>query len=472
MAQDEKIDLCIVGAGPAGIAAAERAVARDARVVLIEGGELGGVSHNWGTLPAQALAAAAERAHLIRNARDLGLGADEPRINFARINARLRAAVEEASPKVSAEHLAATGIEIVRGRARFAGPSTIEVDGRTIRASHFLIATGSRPVVPAIPGLEDVPYFTPETIFEVTRRPSHLIVVGGGATGLALAQSHLRLGCQVTIIEMLEPLADQDPEMAQAVLRRLRAEGLEIREHTGVVAVSAAGDGIAIDIKAGPDEERLTGSHLLFATGRRPDFDGLGLKAARVRMDGETPVLRRLGRTSNPRILVAGDAAGQIGTHAARHGARLAVDAMLGGGAERDAAVPRIVHTRPAIAWVGMTEPQARRHYDARFEIVRAGFAQTDAAHARAEPNGHIKVLVGPRGQIIGAGIVGPHAEELVAVLALAIAQRSGLGDIERLVMPHPSFAQAIALAAGEYVRTHGQTGRPGWRSTLKRLLP
>lgn len=471
MAQDDRIDLCIIGAGPAGIAAAERAAARDARVVLVEGGELGGVSHNWGSLPAQALAAAAERAHQVRTARDLGIGAEEPRINFARINARLRAAVDEASPKVSAEHLAAQGIEIVRGRARFTGPAAIEVEGRAIRAANFLLATGSRPVVPAIPGLDGIPYFTPETIFEVTRRPGHLIVVGGGATGLALAQSHLRLGCQVTLIEMLEPLGDEDPEMTQAVLRRLRAEGLDVREHTGVVAVSAADDGIALDIKAGPEEERISGTHLLFATGRQPDFDGLGLEVAKVRLNGEVPVLRRFGRTTNQRIFVAGDAAGQIGTHAARHGAQLAVDAMFGDRAHRAALVPRIIHTQPAIAWVGMTEQQARASYGSKFVVVRAGFSQTAAAHARAEPNGHVKVLVGPRGAIVGAGIVGPHAEELIAVFALAMAGGLGLEEIERLVVPYPSFAQVIALAAAEYVRTHGRTGRSGWRAALKRLL-
>lgn len=472
VAQDDKTDLCIIGGGPAGIAAAERAAAHGMRVVLVEAGELGGVSHNWGTLPAQALAAAAERAHQIRSARDLGLGADEPRINFTRINARLRTAIDEASPKVSAEHLAAQGIEIVRGRARFIGPSALEVDGRAIRAGHFLIATGSRPVIPAIPGLEAVPYFTPETIFEVTRRPGHLIVVGAGATGLALAQSHLRLGCRVTIVEMLEPLGDQDPEMAQAVLRRLVAEGLDVREHTGVVSVSGTDDEIAVDIKTGPDEDRLTGTHLLFATGRRPDFEKLGLEAAKIRLDGGAPVLRRFGRTSNPRILVVGDAAGHSGAHAARHSAHRAVDAVLGGRTARAALVPHLVHTRPPIAWVGLTEPQARAQYGTKFEVVRAGFSQTDAAHANAEPHGHLKLIVAPNGAIAGAGIVGPNAQDLIMVLALAIAQRLGLDEIDRLVVPHASFSQMIALAAAQYSRTRGKAGSAGWRAALKRLLP
>src|SRR5690606_38881961 len=208
------------------------------------------------------------------------------------------------------------------------------------------------------------------------------------------------------------------------------------------------------------------------AAGRRVDFDGLGLEAARLRMAGGAPLLRRFGRTSNPRIFVAGDAAGLTGVHAARQSAHAAVDAMFGKGWGRPALVPHIVHTRPAIARVGMTEAQARARHGTRFTVLRAGFSRTDAAHARAEPNGHLKLLVGPAGTLLGAGIVGPHAAELIAVLALAIAQRMNPYDLQRLVVPHPSFAQAITLAAEDYARTHPDSGRAGWRAALKRLLP
>ena len=471
MAQDDKIDLCIIGAGPAGIAAAERAAARGARVVLVEAGELGGVSHNWGTLPAQALSAAAERAHQIRSARDLGIGAEEPRINFARVNARIRSAIEDASPTVSAEHLTAQGIEIVKARARLAGPSTVEADGRTIRARHILVATGSRPVVPVLPGLEEVPHYTPETIFEITRRPGHLIVVGGGATGLSLAQSHLRLGCQVTVVEMVEPLAGEDPELVEALLRRLRAEGLDLRQHTGVVAVSGEGEDIAIEIKTGPSEERITGTHLLFATGRRPDFAEIGFGVARVQMEGERPALRRFGRTSNPRIFVIGDAAGHAGTHGARHSALMAVDAIFGDAGGPDL-VPSVVQTQPAIARVGMTEQQARVRYGAKFEIVRAGFLQTEAAHARGEPHGHVKLVLAPDGAVVGAGVVGPHATDLIPLFSLAIGRKLSLADLERLVVPCPSFAQIIPLLAAQRAQAKGSAGRPGVRALVKRLLP
>ncbi|AEQ50123.1 dihydrolipoyl dehydrogenase family protein [Pelagibacterium halotolerans] len=473
MAQDERIDLCIVGAGPAGIAAAERAAARGLRVVLVEAGELGGVSHNWGALPAQALSAAAERAHQIRTARDLGLGSDEPRVNFARINARIRTTIEDAGPAVSPEHLVAQGIEVVNGRGRFTGPAALEAAGRTIRAAHFLIATGSRPIVPNLPGLEAVPYYTPETIFELTRRPSHLIVVGAGATGLALAQSHLRLGAKVSVVEMLEPLSGEDPELVEIVLRRLRAEGLDLHIHTGVVSVSAIGnDEIALDIKTGPDEKRIVGTHLLFATGRQPDFEGLGLEAARVRMQRTRPVLGRSGRTSNRRIFVTGDAAGHSGTHAARHSGERAVDEMTGAGSGEGVIIPHIVHTRPAIARVGMTEAQAATRLNGRFEIVRVAMAETDAARARAEPHGHARIILDAGGRVVGAGVVGTSAPEIIPVLALAVERKMKLSDLGNFLVPYPAFSQIIALAAAEYARSHAGASPAGWRRVLKRLLP
>jgi pyruvate/2-oxoglutarate dehydrogenase complex dihydrolipoamide dehydrogenase (E3) component len=471
VAQGDRIDLCIIGAGPAGIAAAQRAAARGLRVVLVEAGEFGGVAHNWGALPAQALAAAAERARQIRTARDLGLGADEPRINFARVNARIRAMIEEVGATVSAEHLIGQGIDIVKGRARFIGPSALDVGGRTIRASHFLIATGSRPLVPDIPGLDGVPFFTPETIFELTRRPSHLIVVGAGATGLALAQSHLRLGAKVTVVEMLEPLAGEDAELVDIVVRRLRAEGLDLHIHTGIVSIAGGDEDITLDIKAGPHEGQIVGSHVLFATGREPDFDGLGLEAARVRMLGRRPALARFGRTSNRRIFIVGDAAGHDRVHAARHSAELAVDAITGS-ASGEGLVPCIVHTGPAMARVGMTEAQARARFKDRFEIVRVALAQTDAARARAEPHGHAKIVIDNEGRVVGAGVVGTTAPELVPVFALAIARKMTLPELGGLVTPYASFAQIIPLAAAEYGRSHPNAGLTGWRRMLKRLLP
>ena len=471
MAQEDRIDLCIRGAGPAGSAAAEHARRQGARVVLIEAGEIGGVSHNWGTLPAQALAASAARAHAIRTARDVGLDALDPRINFGRVNAHLRAVIETAGLDISSQRLAAQGIEVLKGRARFVSPHALEADGRTIRARRFLIATGSRPLVPDIPGAAQSGYLTPETIFEITRRPAHLLVVGAGATGLALAQAHLRLGCAVTVIDMLDPLVGHDPELVEAVMRRLRGEGMEIHANTGVVSIARDGDEIALEIKSGANEARLLGSHLLFATGRSPDFDDLGLDAAKVHSDGPALVLKRGGRTSNPRIWAAGDAAATWGAHAARHGAISAVEDMFGR-ANRRSLVPVLVHTDPQIASVGLEEREARARYRDRLGIYRTGLGQTDAARAAGQTHGHLKVLTDPRGRLVGAALVGPHAAELITVLALAITQNLTLADLGQMVVPHPAHAQAIVNLAQVHGEAKPRSAQPAWLTRVKRLLP
>lgn len=471
---DDKVDLIIIGAGPAGLAAAEAARARNWGVVLIEAGELGGVSHNWGALPAQALAAAAARVHQIRTADAFGLEPGAPEIDLAAVNARIRQVIDAATPEISRERLTARGIAVVSGRARFTGPNTVAVGERAIRARRILIATGSRPLVPDVPGAKTVAHFTPETIFSNADKPAHLIVVGGGATGLSLAQSHLRLGAKVTVIDTRTPLADHDPELVDVLLRHLTAEGLDMRANTGVVSVAAEGEpegeGIALEIKSGPDEARLTGSHLLFATGRRPVFEGLDLAAAKIATGPAGPILRADGRTANRAIFVAGDAAGQAGTHAARQGGQAAIAAMAGDG-RGPRPLARIVHTDPAIVQLGMTEAEARTRFKDRFAITRLGLGQTDAARIRAEPDGHVKLLTREDGRIVGVGIVGAGAVELVPVLALAIDHRLTPGDLGRLTIPYPALAQAIGLLAATHAEERG-TPSPAWLNALRRLLP
>ncbi|RDE08692.1 dihydrolipoyl dehydrogenase family protein [Pelagibacterium lacus] len=471
MAEQHRIDLVVIGAGPAGLAAAERGVELGARVALIEAGELGGVAHNWGTLPAQALAATAERAHQMREAGALGLAAADPKVNFARVNARIRQVVEAASPDIARERLEAAGIEVIAGTARFTGPMTLAVGERTLRAQNILIATGSRPLVPDIPGLDAIDYFTPETLIEITRRPGHLLVVGGGATGLALAQAHLRLGAAVTVVDMLEPLGDHDPELAEAVLRRLRAEGMDIRANTGIVSLEQHDEGLEVALKSGPEEERIAVSHIVFATGRRPALDGLGLDRLRLRLEDGRPVLRPDGRTSHPRIAMAGEAAGVRGEAAARHGAERAVAALLRRDGP-DAPVPRMVQTRPALIEIGLSEQEALKAFKGDAIVTRTGFAATDAARARAEPHGHIKLITRGDGRIVGAGMVGPEVGELAPLFGLAIALKLTPETLGSAIAPHPSFSQAIAQLAREYRRRHGRERGPGWRAAVKRLLP
>lgn len=434
---------------------------------------MGGVALNWGALPAHALAASAGRAHAVRTARDLGIGADEPRINFARINAHIRQVVDDAAPEVSENHFAAMGIEVIRATAAFIDKRTLQAGERLIRARRYILATGARPRLPDIPGLGDIPYLTPETVLELTRRPSHLIILGGGSTGLALAQAHLRLGCKVTVIEMLDPLRDQEPELADVVLRRLVAEGLEIFTNTGIVSLTREDEEIVVEIRSGAEERILRCSHFLLAAGRRANVEGLELGKAGVRLDAGGPLLDAGLRTSNRRIFCAGEVAGARSVHAARHQGGLAADRALGMlGRGRTALMPRAVHTDPAIASVGMTEPEARQRYKTDFAVTRFPFAMIDGARASGETEGHVKLITHASGRIVGAAIAGPQAGELIAIFALAIALRLAPHDLESLLVPHPALAEIVSAVAREYGEVHGQGRRGGLFAALKRLLP
>ncbi|WP_404399977.1 dihydrolipoyl dehydrogenase family protein [Pelagibacterium halotolerans] len=471
LAETIRTDLCIIGGGPGGLAAAKEARARGAGVVLIEENALGGIALNWGSLAAHATAAAAKRAHQMRTARDLGIGAEEPRINFARLNAHINAVIAAAAPEASAEHLSADGIMVLHETGRFVDRRTLKAGETLVRARRFIIATGSRPFVPDIPGFDAVPFHTPETISDLTRRPGHLVVLGGGETGLALAQSYLRLGVPVTLIDNLDPLGDCDVELRSIVLRRLMAEGLDVMPNTGVVSVRGNEGDIALTVKTGAEERDIGGTHLLVATGRRPNIAALGLDKAGIRASAGQLALNAFGRTSNRRIFAIGAAAGDTySVHAVRHRAHRTVSHALDGmfAARRKPAIPHVVYTDPEIAQVGLTEADARQRHKTRFTVTRFPFAAIDRARALGEIEGHVKLIVHEAGHILGAGIVGPQAGELITLFALAIARRLTPYDLQRLVIPHPALAEIVSALVETYAEIYPE---PIWRRRMANLL-
>lgn len=473
VAQSERFDLCVIGAGAAGLAAARAGLDRGASVAIVEASKMGGVTLNWGAVPAHALAAAAQRAHEMRTARVLGVGSEEPRVNFARINTHVQQTIARGAPEVSAEQLAALGAVVIRDRAAFMDKHTIKAGERIIRARGFIVATGSRPTIPDVPGVDDVPFHTPETIFEITRRPQHLIVVGAGATGTMLAQAHLRLGTAVTLIDIVRPLAKLDDEFADLVLRRLEAEGMTVLANTGLVSIKGEGEEIAVEVKTGADERTLSGSHLLLATGRRANVDGLGLEKAAVRFVAGQPILDRHQRTTNRRLYCVGDAAGGHAAHSASHFGAAAARHALGAweGLQDRSILPRVMFTDPEIATVGLTEAEARRKYKDGFSVTRMGWSQLDRARVEGRTEGHAKMLTLGNGRIIGVSLTGIGASEVIGIFALAISRRLGVTDLAQTIAPYPSAAQIVPLLTAQYLRDN-PTARRNWRHALKRLLP
>lgn len=449
-------DLCVIGAGAGGLSVAAGAAQMGARTVLIERDRMGGECLNSGCVPSKALLAAAKTAAMVREAPRFGIETGSVRIDVAAVRAHVRAVIGEIAPNDSEARFRGLGVNVLKGQARFTGPRTVMVGDTEVSARLFVIATGSRPAVPNWPGLTDVPYLTNETLFELADLPRHLIIAGGGPVGVEMAQAHRRLGAAVTLIEQRRLLIRDDPELVDVLRQRLIEDGVEVREGAAVVAVARApegpggGAGIVLSLA---DGSRITGTHLLVAVGRRPGFDGLALDAAGVAHGPGGIVVDDRLRTTNRRIFVVGDAAGgPFFTHVAGYHASVVIrNALLRLPARVDyRALPWVTCTEPELAQVGLTEAAAREKFG-RIAILRWPVAENDRAHAERHCDGLIKVVVRPDGRVVGAGVVGRQAGELIQLWTLAIAQHLKIGAVAGMVVPYPTLGEISKRVAGSY---------------------
>ena len=443
-------DICVIGAGSGGLSVAAGAVQMGARVVLIEGAEMGGDCLNTGCVPSKALIAAANAAQALR-AGFAGVPGREPSVDFAAVKDHVQAVIDVIAPVDSQQRFEGLGCTVLRAWAKFTGPREVQAGDTTVRARRFVIATGSRAFVPPIQGVDKVPFFTNETIFALRDRPAHLLVIGGGPIGMEMAQAHRRLGCKVTVIEGAQALGREDPEMAAVVLDALRAEGIEIREGQGVVRLAGTEGAVEVTLADGTS---VTGSHLLMAVGRQAHLDGLGLEAAGVDHDRKgVTVDARLRSVSNRRVFAIGDVAGGLQfTHVAAYHAGIVIrQAVLGLPAKATMrAMPRATYTAPELAQVGLTEAEAREAHGDAVQVVRAEFAHNDRAIAGRQGKGLVKVMV-VKGRPVGAGIVGAQAGELIGLWALAISAKLKMSAIAGMVAPYPTLGEVSKRAAGAY---------------------
>lgn len=443
-------DLCVIGAGAGGLAVAAGAVQMGASVVLIERGRMGGDCLNFGCVPSKSLLWAARIADLGRHGRDLGIAYAPPRLDFPAVADGVAQVIAELAPNDSEERFAALGVTIVRAEARFSDPRTARAGAVAIRPRRFVIATGSEPVIPAIPGLAGVSYLTNETIFANRVRPRHLIVLGGGAVGVELAQAHRRLGAAVTILDLGPILPREDPELTALLSERLAAEGILLRPHVTIAAVAAEDEGVAVYVA---DGERIAGSHLLVATGRRPALAALDLTAAGIAASVQGIAVDRRLRTTNRRAFAIGDAAGgpQFTHVALQHAGVVIKNALFRIPARVDQrTVPRVVYTDPELAQVGLDE-QSARAADGSVRVLRWPFADNDRAHAERDTTGLVKIVATRRGRILGAAILGAGAGDLILPWVLAIARRLPVRALADLVVPYPTRGEASKRAAGSF---------------------
>lgn len=471
-------DLCVIGAGAGGLAVAKWARAYGASVVLVEQGRLGGSMLNTGALPIRALGAAASAAAAIREGVGFGIAADEGKVTFRRLHDHLDQVIAGATPAAAPDHLAALGVEVIRARGQFVDKRTLSAGEQLIRARRFVIATGSRPAIPNIVGLDAVPYFTTDSIADNTRKLTHLVIIGGDVLALEIAQSYRRLGSEVTVVAPTGLLSGLDPELAGVALDWLREEGVALLDRSSVGAIQPRSMGTGVLVEGAAGSSLLDASHILVASGRVPAIEGLGVEKAdiRRRVDHQDYLeLRADGiTTSNKRIVVVGDASGtgasvQDATAVARAVVRNVVLAVPLGRPTANA--PRVVYTDPEIAEVGLNEASARTRYGIGFRVLRAAYAENDKARAQRAMRGVAKLMVDKHGRIIGAGIAGAGASELAGLFSLALGLKLSVRDLARFAAPYPSHAEIAAAFGAEQERL--DAARPLVRrfAALVRLL-
>jgi pyruvate/2-oxoglutarate dehydrogenase complex dihydrolipoamide dehydrogenase (E3) component len=457
--QQIRPDICVIGAGAGGLAAASAAAAFGVNVVLVEKGKMGGATRNRGALPSKALLAAAERANVVRNGERSGAKALRFGADFSAVRARVRDVVAAVAPQNSRERLNGLGVRVVEGQARFTDPATVAVDDFDIKARRFVVATGSSPAVPSIPGLADVPYLTDETVFDLVDCPRHLIVIGAGSTGLEMAQAFRRLGAAVTVLETATPLADDDAECAGIVLDALTREGIAIRSGVEVLRVRRSLARLEVDIAAAAGQATIEGTHVLVAAGRRPNLENLALDAAGIRYLPSGIVVDRRLRTSNKQVYAIGDATGGPRfAHLAAHHAGLVIrHALFRTPVRADRlTVPWATYTDPELAQVGPTEDAARARFGV-IRVLRSPYRENDRAVATGATKGHIKIVTDRRGHILGATIVGAGAAEAIVAWTLAIDQKLNIEALAGVIVPYPTYAEVGKRAAMTYF-TRGLT--------------
>jgi len=470
VAETIRTDLCVIGAGSAGLSVAAAAALLQAPTVLIEKGRMGGECLNTGCVPSKALIAAARQAADMRRASAFGFAAVEPKPSFNRVQAHLREVIAAIAPQDSAERFQALGATVIRGEARFVDRRAVEVGGRRIEARRFVIATGSRPLVPPIPGLDRTPYLTNETLFDLSRRPQRLVVIGGGAVGMEMAQAHARLGSEVVVVEPKAILAREDPEAARLARLALERDGVSFRIGASVASVSGEVEALAVTIVGPAGEETIACSHILLAAGRSPALEGLGLEAAGVASTRAGVTVDKRLRTSNRRIYAIGDAVGPpYLTHRANHHAGLVIrNALFRLPVREDRApLPRVVYTDPEIASVGLSEAEAMElGRDVR--ILRWPFAENDRAQAERRTDGFVKVMADGKGRILGVVIVGHGAGELLTPWTLAMANGLKIGAMTNVIFPYPTYSEASKRAATAFLMPRL---RSPWLQRARRLM-
>ncbi len=440
-------DLCVIGGGSGGLVAAAGGATLGAKVVLIEKHALGGDCLHYGCVPSKALLHSAKVAHTMRTANTAGIEPHSPTINISDIMQRVASVIKTIEPNDSPERFRGMGVEVIFGAGQFTDPTTFSVNGRALTAKNFVLATGSRAAMPPIAGLDTVPYLTNETVFSLNEPVPSLIILGAGPIGLEMAQAFNRLGSQVSVVQRSQQvLSNEDSDIAAVVFETLRKEGVQFYTgHTPVRVEGSAGD-IRLRLKTSDGIEKpLNATHLLVATGRQANLENLGLAAANVQLNDKNHLMldKRL-RTTNKHIYACGDVTnGYQFTHMAEHQAGVVLRNTLFHlpAKVEERVIPWCTFTDPEVARVGLSETEAKDQ-GISHKVYTFPFKEMDRAITDADTAGFAKLITDPKGKLLGAAIVGPHAGEIIHEYVLALSKKMKAADLSNFIHIYPTLAQ------------------------------
>ncbi len=467
-------DLCVIGGGSAGLVTAAGAAAMGAKVVLVEKHKMGGDCLNYGCVPSKALLHSAKVAQTMRDADDAAIEAHVPDVSLQQVMQRVRSVIQTIEPNDSPERFRSLGVEVIFGAGKFTGPHGFEVNGRALTARKYIIATGSRPAIPDIPGLKDVPFFTNETVFDLNEPVPGLIVLGGGPIGVELAQAFSRLGSKVHLVHRgRHILKNEDPDLAEVVHARLNREGLALSLCATPVRIEGKAGNIRLLARLTDGTEQwLEGTHLLVATGRRANVEHLGLEAAGVEVKGGRIVTDKRLRTANRDIYACGDVVGPYQfTHMAEHHAGVALRGALFHLPAKieERVIPWCTFTDPELARVGLSETEAQAQGIAH-QVYTFPFEEVDRAITDGTTEGLAKIITAPNGKLLGAAIVGPNAGELIHEYVLALSKNMKVGDLANVIHIYPTLAQINRRVANEQLKAKLTPNARRWMQRIFRL--
>ncbi|HAZ7572618.1 FAD-dependent oxidoreductase [Legionella sp. PATHC032] len=448
-----RCDLAIIGGGAGGLSLASGCSQLGLKVVLVESGKMGGDCLNYGCIPSKSLLAAAKTFYYAKHATHFGVHTEAIKVDFQQVMQHVHQVIDNISEHDSVQRFESLGVQVIKQFGRFLNSNTIQAGDSIIKAKRFVIATGSSPFIPPIPGLDTIPYFTNETIFDLKEQPKHLIVIGGGPIGCELSQAFAMLGSKVTLLEGLNLLPKDDPDCVTVLRTQMKSMNILIYEQIKITQICSHPDtGISVCFEFQNTQFTITASHLLIATGRRANVNLLDLEKAGVKFTSKGVEVNKYLQTSNKKIYALGDVTGLYQfTHMASYQAGIALrNIVFKLPAKMDyKAIPWVTYTDPELAHVGLRASDALKHPD--IQIIEWPFVDNDRAQTEHTLNGKIKIITDKKARILGVTIVGPHAGELILPWIMAIREKKTLRSFTDAIIPYPTLSEISKRVAGNF---------------------